>query len=160
MWICCLKLKTLLIGIVVWRHCEVIWHNVKWLFENIVKWLFEDTDKLFFEIIWSYYLNTLLFEDMWSCYLFEDIVKLLFERFVMLLFQDFVKLLFEDIVKLLFQGGTLKTLKEQDAESLQAKWCVANSITRHNPQLPLRYSAQHTYRGDYPRPPISCHVKM
>ncbi|KAK2179502.1 hypothetical protein NP493_484g01017 [Ridgeia piscesae] len=37
-------------------------------------------------------------------------------------------------------GGTLKTLEDQDAESLQAKWCVANSITRHNPQLPLRSS--------------------
>ncbi|KAI0239648.1 8-oxo-dGDP phosphatase NUDT18 [Lamellibrachia satsuma] len=37
-------------------------------------------------------------------------------------------------------GGSLKTLTEQDAESLQARWCATDSITNHNSQLPLRSS--------------------
>ena len=37
-----------------------------------------------------------------------------------------------------FPGGTLKTFKKQDKESLQAKWWPLAEIRRGNPNLPLR----------------------
>lgn len=35
-------------------------------------------------------------------------------------------------------GGTLKTLDDQDEESLQGKWCPLEDVKPENPDLPLR----------------------